>query len=106
MGFRHGHSTPPVEVFYEPETDELILLDGMHWWRASLAYGFAELPCLAVTRERAEEFRGYAPRPQSSARRISSLCRIEHDTATQKNPVLFVVRLLFWSPRRSAGILA
>ena len=29
-GFRHGHSIPPVEVFYEPETDELVLLDGMH----------------------------------------------------------------------------
>jgi RHS repeat-associated protein len=37
-GFRHGHSIPPVEVFYEPETDELVLLDGMHRWRASLAY--------------------------------------------------------------------
>jgi hypothetical protein len=60
-GFRHGHSIPPVEVFYEPETDELILLDGMHRWRASLAYGFADLPCLMMTREWAEEFRGYVP---------------------------------------------
>ena len=61
-GFRHGHSIPPVEVFHETETDELILLDGMHRWRASLAYGFAELPCLMMTREWAEEFRGYVQR--------------------------------------------
>jgi ParB-like chromosome segregation protein Spo0J len=61
-GFRHGQSIPPVEVFYEPKTDELVLLDGMHRWRASLAYGFAELPCLMMTREWAEEFRGYVPR--------------------------------------------
>ena len=60
-GFRHGHSIPPVEVFYEQETDELILLDGMHRWRASLAYGFAEIPSVMMTREWAEEFRGYAP---------------------------------------------
>jgi hypothetical protein len=31
-------------------------------WRASLAYGFAELPCLMMTRDWAEEFRGYARR--------------------------------------------
>lgn len=61
-GFRPGHSIPPVEVFYEPTTDELILLDGMHRWRALLAYGFVELPCLMMTREWAEEFRGYVPR--------------------------------------------
>jgi hypothetical protein len=60
-GFRYGHSIPPVEVFYESQTDELILLDGMHRWRASLGYGFAELPCLMMTRVWAEEFRGYMP---------------------------------------------
>jgi hypothetical protein len=61
-GFRRGHIIPHVEVFYEPSTDELTLLDGMHRWRAPLAYGFAELPSLLMTREWAEEFRGYVPR--------------------------------------------
>jgi hypothetical protein len=61
-GFRHGHSIPPVEVFYEPETDELILLDGMHRWRTSLAYGFAELPCLMMDRDWAEVCRRYVRR--------------------------------------------
>jgi hypothetical protein len=59
-GFRHGHGIP-VEVFYEPETDEFIFLDGMHRWRASLAYGFAELPCLMIDRDWAEVCRGYMP---------------------------------------------
>jgi hypothetical protein len=70
-GFRQGHNIPPVEVFYEPQADELILLDGMHRWRASLAYGFAEIPCLMMTREWAEEFRGYV---QQTARGIG--CQI------------------------------
>jgi hypothetical protein len=61
-GFRYRHSIPPVEVFHEPATDELILLDGMHRWRASLAYGFAELPCLMMSRDWADVCRGYVPR--------------------------------------------
>jgi hypothetical protein len=56
------HSISPEEVFYEQEEDQLILLDGMHRWRASLAYGFAEIPCLLMTREWAAEFRGYVRR--------------------------------------------
>jgi hypothetical protein len=67
-----------VEVFHETETDELILLDGMHRWRASLAYGFAELPCLMMDRDRAEVCRGYVPRRRGYERLLTepSLCKI------------------------------
>jgi ParB-like nuclease domain len=63
-GFRQGHAIQPVEVFYETATQphQFVLLDGFHRWRASLAYGFRELPCLLMERDWAEVCRGYVRR--------------------------------------------
>lgn len=59
LGFRDGDDIPPVEVFYEPHTTGFHLLDGAHRWRASLAFGFPQIPCELKTREFAEVARGY-----------------------------------------------
>jgi hypothetical protein len=59
LGFRDGDDIPPVEAFYEPRTTDFHLLDGEHRWRASLAYGFPQIPCELKTREFAEVARGY-----------------------------------------------
>jgi hypothetical protein len=59
LGFRNGDDIPPVEVFYEPSTTEFHLLDGAHRWRASLAFGFPQIPCELKTRDFAEVARGY-----------------------------------------------
>jgi hypothetical protein len=59
VGFRDGDDIPPVEVFYEPRTTEFHLLDGAHRWRASLAFGFPQIPCELKTRDFAEVARGY-----------------------------------------------
>jgi hypothetical protein len=56
IGYRPDHAIPPVEVYYEPH--QFHLLDGMHRWRTSQAYGYAEIPCLLMTREYAVDFRG------------------------------------------------
>jgi hypothetical protein len=58
-GFRDGDDIAPVEAFYEPRTTEFHLLDGLHRWRASLAFGFRQIPCELKTREFAEVARGY-----------------------------------------------
>jgi hypothetical protein len=63
VGFRDGDDIPPVEVFYEPRTTEFHLLDGAHRWRASLAFGFPQIPCEFKTRNFAEVARGYRGRP-------------------------------------------
>jgi hypothetical protein len=65
LGFRDGDDIPPVEVFYEPRTTEFHLLDGAHRWRASLAFGFPQIPCEFKTRNFAEVARGYRT-PQRS----------------------------------------
>lgn len=65
LGFRDGDDIPPVEVFYEPQTTEFHLLDGLHRWRASFAFGFPQIPCELTTREFAEVARGYRT-PKSS----------------------------------------
>jgi hypothetical protein len=59
LGFRDGDDIPPVEAFYEPRTTEFHLLDGVHRWRASLAFGFPQIPCELKTRDFAEVARGY-----------------------------------------------
>jgi hypothetical protein len=59
LGFRDGDDIPPVEVFYEPRMTEFHLLDGAHRWRASLAFGFHQIPCELKTRDFAEVARGY-----------------------------------------------
>jgi hypothetical protein len=59
LGFRDGDDIPPVEVFYEPRKTEFHLLDGAHRWRASLAFGFPQIPCELKTRDYAEVARGY-----------------------------------------------
>ena len=58
-GFRDGDDIPPVEAFYEPSKAEFHLLDGVHRWRASLAFGFPQIPCELKTRNFAEVARGY-----------------------------------------------
>jgi hypothetical protein len=59
LGFRDGDNIPPVEAFYEPRTTHFHLLDGVHRWRASLAFGFPQIPCELKTRDFAEVARGY-----------------------------------------------
>jgi hypothetical protein len=59
LGFRDGDDIPPVEAFYEPRTTEFHLLDGAHRWRASLAFGFRQIPCELKSRDFAEVARGY-----------------------------------------------
>lgn len=61
-GFRDGDDIAAVEAFYEPSTTEFHLLDGVHRWRASLAFGFRQIPCELKTREFAEVARGYRAR--------------------------------------------
>jgi hypothetical protein len=59
LGFRDDDDIPPVEAFYEPRTTQFHLLDGVHRWRASLAFGFPQIPCELKTRDFAEVARGY-----------------------------------------------
>ena len=61
-GFRDNDDIPPVEVFCEPDPPAVHLLHGAHRWRASLTFGFSQLPCEPKTRSFAKEFRGYPPR--------------------------------------------
>jgi hypothetical protein len=59
LGFRDSDDIPAVEAFYEPSTAEFHLLDGVHRWRASLAFGFPQIPCELKSRDFAEVARGY-----------------------------------------------
>lgn len=44
---------PPVDVYREPD-GQVVLLHGAHRLAVSLAYGLPAIPCLPVSRERAE----------------------------------------------------
>lgn len=60
-GFRDGDDIAPVEAFYEQDKRVFHLLDGAHRWRASLAYGYVQIPCELKTLDFAQVARGYRP---------------------------------------------
>lgn len=60
-GFRDGADLPPVVAYAEATAGAIELLQGVHRWRASLAYGFTYIPCVLVSLTEALEA-GYKPR--------------------------------------------
>jgi len=68
-GFRDGDDIPPVLAFCEPDPPGIRLIHGAHRWRASLAFGFAQIPAISVDRWEAEEAGYQRPSPSSGSTR-------------------------------------
>ena len=54
-GFRDNCEMRPVIVFCESDLPGVHLLNGTHRWRASFAFGFAQIPAISVDHWQAEE---------------------------------------------------
>jgi hypothetical protein len=61
QGFHDGADINAVVAYRDASVGVVDLLNGVHRWRASLAYGFTHIPCLLVTLTEALET-GYVPR--------------------------------------------
>jgi len=64
-GFRDGAPMPAILVFCETEPPGIHLIHGAHRWRASLAFGFTQIPAILLERWEAEEAGYQRPAPGS-----------------------------------------
>jgi hypothetical protein len=68
-GFRDGDDLPAVLVFCESDPSGIHLIHGVHRWRASLAFGYSQIPAISLERWEAEEAGYQRPAPDSESTR-------------------------------------